>query len=166
MRNCAFFALFSCFLAALTAAIAASGTLYPKGCNPETTNFQYDTLYLGTTPGKEQHRVFVIKNGTYQPVMVTQSSTQSALASHFDAVINPGTWSAILTEQDNFEMQCYEMPVGGSEPWQVSCSEVVNACELRVSPIMHSARGQYWITKNQFSQRDLFGELRSHGIFP
>lgn len=145
-------------------AIAATDNLYPRGCTPNATEFKADSLYLGTKPSEQPNRVFVVKNSSYQPLMVTQAANQSALADHFEAVINPNTWSAIITEHDNFEMQCYQ--INGSQPWQVACNQVVNACELRVAPIMQSARGQYWITKNQLSQRDLFGELRSNGIFP
>lgn len=163
MKKCTFFLLFaSLFVTSI--AVATSEKLYPKGCTPETTQFQQNTLYLGTTPGKEQNRVFVIKNSSSEMVMVTQAPEQNELADHFNAVITPDTWSAIVTEQDNFKMQCYE--ANNPQRWPLDCSQVINACELRVAPIMQSARGQYWITKNQNSQSALFSELRANGIFP
>lgn len=140
--------------------------VYPRGCSPENTQFEYDYLLLGATPKPEAdpYSVFVFRNMTHQNILVGQAPEQNDMGAHFNSVIEPNRFSAMLIERPGFKLVCYDTM--GSEPWPVPCNQVLKACQLRVSPIMVSARGQYWIAQNARSQRSLFGELRGHGIYP
>ena len=144
--------------------LAKKRGLYPKGCSPDAAVFESNYLLLGTNPSERQHRVFVFRNISYQPVMLSQAPEQNQLGAHFDSVIDPNKLSALLIEHNDFKLVCSD--VSGSGSWRIPCSEVIRACELRVSPVMESAQGQYWITSNSGSQSSLFSDLRSHGIFP
>ena len=138
--------------------------IYPRGCSPAHINYEFDYLLLGTTQSDSAHRVFVFKNISHNPILVEQAPEQNSLGTHFNSVIEPNKWSALLVEQPNFKLLCHDAM--GRESWAIACHQVLRACELRVAPIMESAQGQYWIAENINSQRTLFGELRGHGIFP
>lgn len=143
---------------------AKKARLYPKGCDPKNVDYEFDYLLLGTTPSERSHRVFVFKNITHSPVMLAQADEQNILGIQFNTVIQPDKWSALLSERPDFKLICKDLV--GSEPWPIACHQVIRACELRVSPIMDSALGQYWITENNGSTRSLYGEIRGHGIYP
>ena len=167
MRTCSIFCLLI-VLVSVTASdlcLAKKRTrLYPKGCSPNAAIFESNYVLLGTNPSDEQYRVFVFRNISHHSVQLGQAREQNALGAHFDSVIEPNKLSALLIERNDFKLVCHDPDSSGS--WEIPCNEVIRACELRVSPVMESAQGQYWITSNRGSQRSLFGDLRGHGIFP
>lgn len=158
------FVLLFCLSASDLCLAKKTRRLYPKGCSPDATLFESNYVLLGTKPSEEQYRVFVFRNISHHPVVLGQAPEQNRLGTHFDSVIEPNKYSALLIERNDFKLVCQDD--NGTGAWPIPCQEVIRACELRVSPVMVSAQGQYWITSNRGSQRSLFGDLRSHGIFP
>ncbi len=157
------FIILFCSLFALSVS-AKQGDYYPKGCSTKSVEYHYDNVTLATKPSDKTYRVFVFRNISNQAIQMDQAQEQNSLGAHYISTIAPHSWSAFLVENSNIKMICQDLSGYGAH--QVSCKNVIKACELRVAPVMASAQGQYWITENQSSVTSLFSELRSHGIFP
>ena len=143
---------------------AKKQSAYPRGCSPDDVNYRGDYLFLGTEQNDRVHRVYVLYNVSYAPVLVQHPTNGHILSLPQPSIIKPGKWSAILVENHNYPIACQDYTIGYQH--QIACSEVVKACELAVSPVMLSSQGEYWITENNSSKSALFSTIRSEGIYP
>jgi hypothetical protein len=151
--------------ALLLQATVASADEFPKGCSSKDILYSGDEVVLASVPTKETYRVFVFGNATDRPIQVNHILPETNPKWQiWDSEINEDQWSALLLGQTNFSMTCQQKE---GEAWdKVPCKDVVKVCELAVSEVMQSSRGNYWITENQPNQAQLFGWIRFQGIYP
>lgn len=150
-------------LSTLSMASEKKYSFYPKGCNPKMVGYQGDNLVLGTQSSSRLYRVYVLYNATYQPILMSHLTGGHILDLPMPSVIQPGNWSAILVDENNFTMNCQDHSGSG---YGISCVNAIMGCELAVSEVMLSSQGEYWITENNDNHSSLFSSIRGEGIYP
>ncbi len=145
-------------------ASAKRDKFYPRGCSPKTVMFHGNQIALGTKPTDRTYRVYVFKNVSSQTIKLVHPATGRDLGLGLNSDIRPHTWSAIIVHEENFPLLCQENYQGYESG--IACEDVIRACEMAVSPVMQSSKGEYWITESQPSKSALFRGIRSQGIYP
>ncbi|OGT49440.1 MAG: hypothetical protein A3F17_02680 [Gammaproteobacteria bacterium RIFCSPHIGHO2_12_FULL_41_15] len=134
---------------------------FPLGCVATQTKTADNELILAPE-STQKSRVYLLFNQSKKKYLINHVGDPGTASAGWGSVIEPGHWSAILLNQNNFSVNCTEYD--GSFTQVLNCNNVMKVCQL--SPKENSGfvgQGSFWIAENK-TLENLYPTIHARGF--